>query len=97
MKKRMLALTMVMGCTFMFPTLSYAEENTDAVVESETDSDAEEDSNVGTLHGVWVIDQAVDEFGDKAEGENPVLKTPITGDFSNTATSKAKLSGVLFP
>lgn len=96
MKKRMLALTMVMGCTFMFPTLSYAEENTDAVVESETDSDAEEDSNVGTLHGVWVIDQAVDEFGDKAEGENPVLKTPITGDFSNTATSKAKLSGVLF-
>lgn len=96
MKKRMLALAMVMGCTFMFPTLSYAEENTDAVVESEAGSDAEEASNVGTLHGVWMIDQVVDEFGDEAEGENPVLKTPITGDFSNTATSKAKLVGILF-
>ena len=52
MKKRMLALAMVMGCTFMFPTLSYAEENTDAVVESEAGSDAEEASNVGTLQGV---------------------------------------------
>ena len=92
MKKRTLALALALGCVFMSPTLSYGEENAEAEAVSET----EEDSGTGDLYGVWIIDQSVDEFGDKTEGDAPVLKTPITGDFSNTATASSTLSGVLF-
>lgn len=92
MKKRTLALALALGCVFMSPTLSYGEENAEAEAVSET----EEDSGMGDLYGVWIIDQSVDEFGDKTEGDAPVLKTPITGDFSNTATASSTLSGALF-
>lgn len=94
MKKRMLALAIILAGTFIFPIISYAEENMDTVVDAESDS--EEDSKIGTLHGAWVIDQPVDEFGDKVEGENLILKTPIAGTFSNTATTQSTLGGVLF-
>ena len=65
MKKRTLALALALGCVFMSPTLSYWEENAEAEAVSET----EEDSGMGDLYGVWIIDQSVDEFGDKTEGD----------------------------
>ena len=46
--------------------------------------------------GLWSAEKMVDEFGDVIEGSMAIVQTPISGDFSNTATSSSKLTGYVF-
>ena len=45
---------------------------------------------------LWSLTFPTDEFGDIKEGESPVLRVPIIGDFSNTATNGSELTGYVF-
>lgn len=46
--------------------------------------------------GNWSVDQTVDEFGDITDSSDTLVRTPISGDFSNTATSSSELTGYVF-
>ena len=44
----------------------------------------------------WSVEQTVDEFGDVTENSETLIRTSISGDFSNTATSSSELTGHVF-
>ena len=73
MKKRTLALTLALGCVFMSPVLSYAEENTEAEVVSEKEEDSGTDERNNNSWGKVAI---VDDFGD-ATGQS-AIRTVVT-------------------
>ena len=46
--------------------------------------------------GTWSIQQQVDEFGDVIPNSKPVIITPFSGTFDNTATKNEKLTGFAY-
>ncbi len=46
--------------------------------------------------GTWSIQQQVDEFGDVIPNSKPVIITPFSGTFDNTATKNEKLTGYAY-
>ena len=44
---------------------------------------------------LWTVEQTRDDFGDITDNSVSVLQTPISGEFSNTATSGSKLGGFI--
>ncbi|MBR3752544.1 MAG: hypothetical protein IKK50_05370 [Ruminiclostridium sp.] len=80
--KRVLSL-----CLALMMTLSLC-----ACGGGESASDAQEE----TMDGLWEAIYETDEFGDVAENAEIVLRSPIVGDFSNTATNSSELGGYVF-
>lgn len=71
------------------------ETNEDFVLVRQSDftSKTQEEPNAGDN---WSVEQTVDEFGDVTENSETLLRTSISGDFSNTATSSSELTGYVF-
>ena len=57
---------------------------------------AEQPTEIEEPVNLWSAQQSVDEFGDITSDSTTVIQTPISGDFSNTATSSSELSGYIF-
>lgn len=49
-----------------------------------------------TVDGLWEAIYETDEFGDVEEDSKIVLRSPIVGEFSNTATNGSELAGYVF-
>lgn len=62
-------------------------ETTETVVPTETEDTTQQN---------WEFTRSVDDFGDVVEGGTFSLRTPIIGDFSNTATLSSELTGYVF-
>ena len=53
-------------------------------------------NNQNNSTSTWILDKAVDEFGDEVEGSYHLKTQGIDASFSNTATTDGELSVVLF-
>lgn len=64
------------------------------VRQSDFANETQEESSSGNNN--WSVEQTVDEFGDATENSETLIRTSISGDFSNTATASSELAGYVF-
>ena len=88
MKKKVLALLLILGCGLTTPIIAGAAEQNESA-ESSSDAGSEIFKS-----GDWMVASFVDEFGDSTGVM--YAKTGAGGDFSNTATSSSDLGVVFF-
>lgn len=83
--------TMLISCGSS-STQSQAEKESPVPTETEVTEKTDNDNKTAK----WYQVELVDEFGDPVKNAEPVIAFPITGTFSNTATTASPLSGIIY-